>query len=325
MANRIATIEPGRHVGPEVRKTMRARIESGFFAQYLSGPNVLDIGFRGGDPANQPIVPWAIGVDKDYPGYDGVRLPFADRSQDAVHSSHCLEHIANPGQALGEWFRVLRIGGFLVVTVPHQQLYERKPMPTSRWGGNEHLRFYTVANLTKEIEESLPVGEFRFRLIRDNDSGFNYDVPPDEYPTGCYEIETVIQRIARPRYADLLRLSPEARAAIETYQVMIRTLLRHQAEKIALDHAAMEQFGRICPVPPYWAVRAMFPETPEATLRSLIWPLVDPRVVDTEWYVNTHSDVRAMVEAGACTAAAHYQHAGYFEYKLPSLAIGPYG
>src|ERR1051326_639742 len=119
-------IDPDRHVGPEVRKRMRARIESGFFAHFLSGQNVLDIGFRGNDPANVPIVPWAIGVDKDFAGYDGTTLPFEDRSQDAVHSSHCLEHIPNPATALAEWFRVIRVGGYLVLTVPHQQLYERK-------------------------------------------------------------------------------------------------------------------------------------------------------------------------------------------------------
>lgn len=325
MANKIEAIAPDRHVGPEVRKTMGMRIANGFFARFLSGANILDIGFRGGDPANQPIVPWAIGVDKDYPGYDGVTLPFADCSQDAVHSSHCLEHIANPGQVLAEWFRVLRIGGFMIVTVPHQQLYERKPLPTSRWGGNEHLRFYTVASLTKEIEDALPVGEFRWRIARDNDFGFDYSVPTDKAPIGCYEIETVTQRIARPQYADLLRLSREARAAMASYQVMIGTLLRHAAEGIPLDHGALEQFGRICPIPPFSVVQTMFPDTPESTLRALIWPLVDPGVVDTEWYTNIHPDVRSCVDGGIYTAAEHYRRAGYFERKLPSRAIGPYG
>jgi hypothetical protein len=72
-----------RQVGPEVRKTMRNRIEAGFFARYLSGQHVLDIGYRGGNPANLPIVPQAIGIDRDYPGYDGKTLPFSDESQDA--------------------------------------------------------------------------------------------------------------------------------------------------------------------------------------------------------------------------------------------------
>ena len=325
MATPIDTIDPDRRVGPEVRKTLRTRIDNGFFAMFLSGSNILDIGFRGNDPDNQPIVPWAIGVDQDFPDYDGTTLPFENVSQDAVHSSHCLEHIPNPAQTLNEWFRVLRIGGFLVLTVPHQQLYDRKPVPTSRWGGNEHLRFYTVASLAQEIEEALPVGEFRYRLIRDNDAGFDYDRSPTEYPAGCYEIEVVLQRIARPAYADQLRLSPEACAAIESYRVMIQSLLLHAAKGVSLDHDALEQFGRICPIPPFLAIKSMFPDTPEPTLRELVWPLVDPNVVDPDWYTGKHVDVRQVVEAGTYTAAQHYRRSGYFECKLPSPAIGPYG
>jgi SAM-dependent methyltransferase len=211
MVHLTEAIDPERRVKPEVRKTMRMRIAEGFFAEFLSGSNILDIGYRGGDPANLPIVPWAVGVDRDFPGYDGTALPFEDRSQDAVHCSHCLQQIPNPHMVLAEWFRVLRIGGLLILTVPHQQLYERKPMPPSRWSGNANLRFYTPASLTKEIDDALPADEFRYRLVRDNDAGFDYNLPPTEPPTGCYEIEVVIQRIALRPNADGRILKPERR------------------------------------------------------------------------------------------------------------------
>ena len=321
----MEAIDPNRQVGPEVHKTLAARIDEGFFERFLSGSNVLDIGFRGSDRANLPIVPWAVGVDQDFPGYDGTTLPFEDQSQDAVHSSHCLEHIPNPKGALAEWFRVLRIGGFLVLTVPHQQLYERKPVPTSRWGGNEHLRFYTVSSLTKEIEDALPVGEFRYRSVRDNDSGFDYDLSPTEYPGGCYEIEAVLQRISRPRYSHLLRLSSDAQAAVASYQIMVETVLRHRTAGIALDPAVLEQFGRTCPIPPYFVLREMFRATPDETMRALIWPMVDTAIVEPEWYTLKHPDVRSGVEAGRFTAQEHYRRSGYFECKLPNPSIGVYG
>ncbi len=69
----------------------------------------------------------------DYPGYDGLRLPFPNDSQDAVYSSHCLEHIPNSNAALAEWYRVLRLGGYIVLAVPHQWLYERKATVPSRF------------------------------------------------------------------------------------------------------------------------------------------------------------------------------------------------
>ncbi len=77
----------GRPVGGEAAKSFDKRIETGFWSRFITGPHVLDIGFRGYEGEVVPIVEGAIGVDLDYPGYDGRRLPFADGSQDAVFSS----------------------------------------------------------------------------------------------------------------------------------------------------------------------------------------------------------------------------------------------
>ena len=43
-----------------------------------------------------------------------------DSAYDFVLSSHCLEHLANPLQGLGEWIRVLKDDGLLVLIVPHK-------------------------------------------------------------------------------------------------------------------------------------------------------------------------------------------------------------
>ena len=52
------------------------------------------------------------------------RLPlFADESMDFVFSSHLLEHIENTQAALTEWWRVLKVGGYLVLYLPHAGLY----------------------------------------------------------------------------------------------------------------------------------------------------------------------------------------------------------
>jgi SAM-dependent methyltransferase len=312
------------NLGPEVRKTYGTRIESGFFLQYLSGENVLDIGFKGSNPNAVPIVPHAIGVDRDYPGYDGVRLPFADGSQDAVHSSHCLEHIPNYRGALAEWFRVLKVGGYLVLTVPHRWLYERKPTPTSRFGGNEHLRFYTVGSLATEIEASLPPGGYRIRVLRDNDDNFDYSTPPDQGPRGCYEIELVLQKIACPVYADRLELSAKAKAVIAVYVTLIGTLLKDG--NAAFDIDTLSAFGRELPIPPFPVLRKYFPDVPDQQMRQLLWPLVDPSVVDPDWYVPRHPDVSAGVASGRITdVGAHYRRSGYFERKLPRWVDPLYG
>lgn len=61
----------------------------------------------------------------------------ADASYDAVLSSHCLEHVADPLRALGEWSRVVRPGGCLLLALPDpaRTFDHRRPVTTL-----DHLR-----------------------------------------------------------------------------------------------------------------------------------------------------------------------------------------
>jgi SAM-dependent methyltransferase len=214
-----------RPVGGEARKSYALKLRDGFIAKYLSGAAVLDVGYRGYADGVVPIMPAAIGVDLDYPGYDGRRLPFPDESQDAVYSSHCLEHIADPVDAIREWFRVVKQSGYLIVVVPHQFLYEKKLRPPSRWN-TDHQRFYTPGALLREIEAALAPNSYRLRHLADNDLGFDYGIAPDQHSAGCYEIELVVQKIARPTWrldpGDHPQPSPPETRASTTSRIRIR-------------------------------------------------------------------------------------------------------
>ena len=181
----------------EVGKTFALKLTNGFFRRFLSGPVILDIGFRGSATDAVPIVPHAIGIDLDYPGYDGIFLPFTEGSVDTVFASHVLEHVSDAQIAILDWFRVLKVGGYLICIVPHQYLYERKEAPPSRWSG-EHLRFYTPGSLMKQFESTLTPNTYRLRHLMDNDLGYDYSVDLDRHPYGCYEIELVIEKIMPP-------------------------------------------------------------------------------------------------------------------------------
>jgi SAM-dependent methyltransferase len=314
-----------RRVGPETCKTYRRRIESGFISAYLSGAAILDIGFKGDDPLAQPIVPLAIGVDVDYPGYDGKYLPFADDSQDAVHSSHCLEHIRDYQSTLAEWYRVLKVGGFLVLTVPHQWLYERKATIPSRFNTG-HQRFYTPASLMAEVERSLPVGAYRVRILRDNDEGFSRETPPHLHAQGCYEIELVLEKVKVPPYASLLTLSPKARAIIDTYVTLIRGTIEARSVGRPVDVPTLERFGAALPIPPYALLRELFPEIPDGEFRPVLRPMVDMTVVDSEWYLARYNVVKTMIEAGLTgSAGQHYRADGYFQHYRPAPSDELYG
>ena len=182
----------------ETSKTYGERWRSGFITRYLGGPVVLDIGFRGGSLEEaRAVTPHAVGVDLDYPGYDGRRLPWTDGSVDAVFSSHVLEHIDDPIGALRDWFRVLRVGGYVVCHVPHQFLYEKKAYLPSNFNP-DHKRFYTPARLLREVEEALEANSYRVRYMADFDEGHDYSSDPRIHSSWGYEIHLVLQKINLP-------------------------------------------------------------------------------------------------------------------------------
>ncbi|MBN8902187.1 MAG: class I SAM-dependent methyltransferase [Rhodospirillales bacterium] len=54
-----------------------------------------------------------------------------DGGFDFLYSSHCLEHLHDPAEALANWVRVVRPGGHLVVAVPDEDLYEQGHWPSA--------------------------------------------------------------------------------------------------------------------------------------------------------------------------------------------------
>lgn len=192
-------ISPDWPVTGEPQKSFQDKLRSGFFHSYMSGHVVVDVGYRGDNPAALPILPFAIGVDLGYPGYDGKTLPFPDESVDSIYSSHTLEHIPDFKHIINDWYRVIKIGGFIVCVVPHQFLYEKKKDLPSRWNP-DHQRFYTPASLLREFEEALVPNSYRVRHLQDNDKDYAYQLGPDHHGHGGYEIELVIEKIAPPNW-----------------------------------------------------------------------------------------------------------------------------
>lgn len=188
-----------RRLGPEALQTYLDKLKSGFFMKYMQGVG-LDIGYRGSRQDAEPILDSAIGVELDYPGYDGLTLPFKNESQDYVFSCHCLEHLVNVSDHLGEWWRVLKTDGYLVIIVPHQFLYEKKKSLPSKWN-EDHKHFFTPARLLQWVELFFIPNTYRVRMCEDGDRGFNYKLGPDQHSGGQYEITLVLQKIKKPDWS----------------------------------------------------------------------------------------------------------------------------
>lgn len=64
-----------------------------------------------------------------------------NETYDFIHSSHCLEHLNDPFHALLRWVDVLKPGGYLVITVPDEDLYEQGVWPSTFSG---HATSWTI-------------------------------------------------------------------------------------------------------------------------------------------------------------------------------------
>jgi SAM-dependent methyltransferase len=96
-----------------------------FSEKYLHG-RVLDIG-AGGDL----VCSWAESFDKKDGDANTIERYFEPNTFDSIHSSHSLEHMINPVSALAGWWSVLKPGGFLIVVVPDEDLYEQTIWPSA--------------------------------------------------------------------------------------------------------------------------------------------------------------------------------------------------
>lgn len=55
---------------------------------------------------------------------------FEAESFDFIHASQCLEHMRDPKAALESWLKVLKKGGYAVISIPSWELYEGMIWPS---------------------------------------------------------------------------------------------------------------------------------------------------------------------------------------------------
>ena len=103
-------------------------------SKFLNG-RVIDIG-----AGNDLICPWAEGFDVSSGDANRITQFKPQASYDAVCSSHCLEHMFEPEQAIQEWWSLIKPGGYLVLTVPDEDLYEQGFFP-SRFNADHKATF----------------------------------------------------------------------------------------------------------------------------------------------------------------------------------------
>jgi SAM-dependent methyltransferase len=107
----------------EASKTRSVR-STDFDVTYLSG-RVIDIGC-----GQDLVVPHAEPFDLIHGDAQQIGMLRPSLAYDTVYSSHCLEHMKDVPAALSQWWTLVKPGGFLIVVVPDEDLYEQGGWPS---------------------------------------------------------------------------------------------------------------------------------------------------------------------------------------------------
>lgn len=144
------------------KATFRRLYDQRFGMRYFVGGGI-DIGSGDDSLAKYVRLFQRITSIKSWDLQDGdaqYMMDLEKESFDFVHSSHCLEHMQDPFVALNNWFRILKVGGHLIVTVPDEDLYEQGVFPSLY--NNDHKWTFTLWKEKSWCDKSINV----FDLIK---------------------------------------------------------------------------------------------------------------------------------------------------------------
>lgn len=175
----------------ESSKARPRREGEGFFEKYCRGEG-LDIGY-GGDLLAPNCRGWDF-EDGDAQYLAGI----PDSKYDFVYSSHTLEHLPEAETALQNWWRVLKPGGYLILFLPHRDLYEKKKTLPSRWNPG-HLHFFLPD--TGEPPDTIGLRELVYKSLTGFElvylktcSAGHTITDPIVHSDGEYSIECVLRK-----------------------------------------------------------------------------------------------------------------------------------
>jgi SAM-dependent methyltransferase len=204
----------------EASKTRAVR-GSRFEEVYLRG-SVIDIGC-----GPDPIVAHAEPFDLQHGDAQEIAVLRPNGAYDAVCSSHCLEHMKDVPKALAQWWALVRSGGYLILVVPDEDLYEQGGWP-SLFNRDHKATFrlnklnswspvsYDILVLVKALEGATIISYDR------HDSGYDYSLMRSSLSTRdrllfrLYRLTHAVTRRLGDRGVPLSRVADRLFMAINT-------------------------------------------------------------------------------------------------------------
>lgn len=167
-----------------------------------------------------------------------------DQSLDFVHSCHCLEHLVDPAEALTNWMRVLKPGGYMIVVVPDEDMYEQGVFPSGfnadhKWTFTTYKhrswspRSLNLLDLVKDMGE-----EAELVRLEQLTAAYRRELPRYDQtvtPVGECSIELIVRkRMAEEltvggRLRNIAQPDREMRIHLNQHRDDLATLKRHNA------------------------------------------------------------------------------------------------
>lgn len=110
----------------ETKKAMARRLKEPYDWTHVFKGRGIDIGCG---PDKLPFEE-CQGFDVEQGDANEISKHFPAETFDYIHASQCLEHMLDPTAALTDWLKILKPGGYAIITVPDFVLYEHLHWPS---------------------------------------------------------------------------------------------------------------------------------------------------------------------------------------------------
>ncbi len=215
----------------ELSKSIIRRMNSyNFISKYFVGKGI-DIGGRP-DPLAMYVDVFPLMKNVKVWDLDDGDAQFMESVQentyDFVCSSHCLEHLQNPAEGLANWVRIVKPGGYVIITVPDEDLYEQGQFPSTFNAGHQYS--FTIFKQKSWCEKSINVldliksvsGNAQVEKIELLNSTFRPSLPRYDQtltPIGECAIEIVLRKTFEKEVTQglLMRDSKQPSASLRRY------------------------------------------------------------------------------------------------------------
>lgn len=127
---------------------------------------------------------------------------YINKTYDFVHSSQCLEHMRDPLISLKNWWKLVKSGGYIIITIPDEDLYEQGRFPSIY--NNDHKWTFSIYKKQSWSPRHINILDLIFSLDKYNiikieliDTNYNYNIQNIDQTRGQAEafIEFILQKV----------------------------------------------------------------------------------------------------------------------------------